>query len=347
MATSRLEFALDTGAFVVPEEGRIAVFGPPGDMDLSVLPRDRCHIIQTFKPDHDLWALRGYDCATAAEGDYALALVCLARARAETEHRIAQASDAVSSDALASDAVASDAMPVGQIVIDGQKTDGIDTVLRALRPRTETGAPVSKAHGKLFVIAPGGVSDWHGSARDIDGFTTFPGVFSADGIDPGSAALAAVLPAKLGRRVADMGAGWGYLSAQVLLREGVEALHLIEADHTALACARRNIIDPRAQFHWADATAPLPDLLVDTVVMNPPFHVGRKADPSLGRAFIVAAARLLTGSGHLWMVANRHLPYETTLAECFTTVTEVAGDPRFKLLHATRPLRKARGSGQR
>ena len=63
-----------------------------------------------------------------------------------------------------------------------------------------------------------------------------------------SEALANALPAKLGRDVADLGAGWGYLSSRILQIEGIETVHLVEAEHDALACARRNINDARAQF---------------------------------------------------------------------------------------------------
>ena len=80
-------------------------------------------------------------------------------------------------------------------------------------------------------------------------------------------------------------------------------------------------------------------MLLDAVVMNPPFHVGRKADPALGRAFIAAARRVLKPSGALWLVANRHLPYETALEAHFRNSDEIAGDGRFKILHATRPHR--------
>ena len=57
--------------------------------------------------------------------------------------------------------------------------------------------------------------------------------------------------------------------------------------------------------------------VMDAVVMNPPFHEGRKADPELGQAFIEAAAGMLGAKGKLYMVANRHLPYEETLERLF------------------------------
>jgi 16S rRNA (guanine1207-N2)-methyltransferase len=130
--------------------------------------------------------------------------------------------------------------------------------------------------------------------------------------------------------------------AQLLADEKIESFDVVEADHTALACARQNLVDPRVKFHWADALTWRPTWRVDTVVMNPPFHSGRVADPALGRGFIETAARVLAPSGALWMVANRHLPYETALAARFAQVQEVAGDNRFKVFHATRPIRPTR-----
>ena len=167
-------------------------------------------------------------------------------------------------------------------------------------------------------------------------------MFSADSIDPGSRLLADTLPAKLGAHIADLGGGWGYLAARALERDTVTRLDLVEADHAALTCARLNVQDTRLHLHWDDATRWRADTLVDTVITNPPFHTDRTADPALGRSFIAAAAALLKPSGALWLVANRHLPYETSLAEHFSRIDEVTGDNRFKILHASRPSRKAR-----
>jgi 16S rRNA (guanine1207-N2)-methyltransferase len=110
----------------------------------------------------------------------------------------------------------------------------------------------------------------------------------------------------------------------------------------ALDCARRNIADQRAEFHWADATTWAPAQTPDSVVMNPPFHIGRRGEPALGQAFIAAAAAVLGPSGHLWMVANRHLPYESALNDLFVKVEETSGTSKFKVLHAHRPVRRRR-----
>ncbi len=163
-------------------------------------------------------------------------------------------------------------------------------------------------------------------------------MFSAEKVDHGSGLLAAALPERLPASITDLGAGWGWLAAKILARPGVEVLHLVEADCAALDCARRNVTDPRARFHWEDATRFRPEAPVDAVVMNPPFHVGRAADPALGAAFIAAAASMLAPAGRLWMVANRHLPYEAVLARHFREVAEIGGDSGFKLLMAARPV---------
>ena len=131
-------------------------------------------------------------------------------------------------------------------------------------------------------------------------------------------------------------------SAHILTRKSVETVHLVEAGHSALECARHNVTDPRAKFHWADATTWDPAHRMDSIVMNPPFHQGRAAEPQIGQAFVAAAARLLQPNGALWMVANRHLPYEAELKKSFGYVEEIGGDARFKLFHATRPMRRRR-----
>ena len=138
-------------------------------------------------------------------------------------------------------------MTVGPVVVDGQKTDGVDSILKAMRKRVPVSVPLSKAHGKLFSCAkshPETFQDWlTGPELTSGGFWTARGVFSADGVDPASALLAETLPDHLGFQVADLGAGWGYLAAHVLTRPEVETLHLVEADHMGLAVDLRQIID--------------------------------------------------------------------------------------------------------
>jgi 16S rRNA (guanine1207-N2)-methyltransferase len=324
MRSARLTLALDTGALTLPAKGAIAVYRPRIGDDLSALPQDRVVVVTGFKPDHDHFA-RVYSVTPAPP--YALAIVCLPRAREAARALIAQA--------------VAEVAPGGLVVVDGQKTDGIDTALKDLRGRVDLSESLSKAHGKLasFKVGPD-FADWAAVPRVVEGgFQTLPGVFSADGPDRGSVLLAQALPAKFGGKVADLGAGWGYLARAILGHPGVKRLDLVEAEADALASARVNITDDRARFHWADATAFRPDSLLDAVVMNPPFHHGRDADPGLGAAFIQAARRMLAPNGSLWLVANRHLPYDAALTDAFLEHREVAGDGAFRVIHALKPRR--------
>lgn len=301
---------------------------PQGGDDLSALPRARVVVRTGFWPDRAAFAAQGF--AVEGAGPFAAALVCCPRSREHARALVAEA--------------AAEVVPGGPVAVDGQKTDGIDPLLKELRGRVALSEALSKAHGRIAVFPAGrGVEDWAARDRAVEGgFVTRPGVFSADGPDRGSALLAAALPVKLGPKVVDMGAGWGFLSRAVLAREGVKRLDLVEAEAEALACARVNIRDERARFHWGDATTFRPESLVETVVMNPPFHASRAADPGLGAAFIAAARRMLAPDGELWLVANRHLPYDLVLKDHFLEVADVGGDAAFRLIRAAKPRRPTR-----
>ncbi len=177
----------------------------------------------------------------------------------------------------------------------------------------------------------------------LDGrYVSRPGLFAWDRVDRASALLAGHLPADLSGRVADLGAGYGYLSCEALRRcPGITALDLYEADARALQPARLNLERAQAdtgrvvavQVHWHDVTAGVP-AGHDAVICNPPFHVGRADRPDLGQAFIESAAGALRPGGALWMVANRHLPYESTLARYFPSVRAVVEVDGFKVITA-------------
>lgn len=330
MLTTRLSFARDQGLLALPGSGRLCVFGARAEDDLSELGSD-LQVVQGMRPDADALTARGHDVVLAPVGAFTAALVVLPRSKVLARDLVARAA------ALAGE---------GALWIDGQKTDGADSIIRDLRKRGLVVDPViAKAHGKLFRVAgaAGALEDWRAGPTTLDnGMVTAPGVFSADGVDRGSALLAGLLPKKMASVVVDLGAGWGYLADAVARRDGVTALHLVEADHAALDCARRNVTDPRAVFHWADATTFALQGGADHLVMNPPFHSGRAPDVSLGRAFIAAAARMLKPGGQLWMVANRHLPYEADLAAQFGKIADLSDDRAFKVIHGERLRRSPR-----
>lgn len=179
--------------------------------------------------------------------------------------------------------------------------------------------------------------------RGIEGgrFRSRPGLFAWDRVDIASRLLADHLPPTLAGRAADLGAGWGFLSAELLARcPAITALDAYEADDRALPLLRENLAAATARVPvevlWHDVAAGLPRRY-DVIVTNPPFHAQSRAErPDIGRAFIAAAAAALVPGGRLWLVANRHLPYEAELASGFDAVRIVAQQSGFKIVEAVR-----------
>ncbi|GAA5077894.1 class I SAM-dependent methyltransferase [Roseibacterium beibuensis] len=333
MTDPRWTLAIEAGDVILPD-GPVLVMRARGDADYTALGDVVC--VQGFAPDHDRLAARGLQVAVdlPEDGQFAAALVQIVKARAATLGAIAEALIALP--------------PGGVLMVDGQKDEGIEATLKQLRTVFEIDGVLSKSHGKLVWLTrpetlPDAVMDWIAEPTGTEqGYLTVPGGFSADGPDRGSEILVALVPPLKGR-VADLGAGWGYLSGEVLAEQaGIERLDLIEADHAMLEAAEVNVDDDRARFFWADATRFQPDEPYDAILCNPPFHVGRKADPGLGRAFIAAAARMLKPSGRFFMVANRHLPYEDTLKASFGTGRMLGELEGYKIYEAAKPRRAGR-----
>ena len=329
MTPDRWTLALENGELAWPEAGRVLVLRAQAEADFSSLDAARLVAVQGFAPAHDRLVARGLTVEMAPEGDFAAALVQVVKSKAESLSLVAEALAHV--------------VPGGVIAVDGQKDEGIESVLKAVKAVLPVDGVLSKAHGKLFWLTrpealPEAVMGWVAEPSENEaGFVTAPGMFSPEGPDQGSELLVALVP-QLAGRVADLGAGWGYM-ASVLLEEqaGIETLDLVEAEWSALEAAKVNVDDPRARFFWADVAAFEPEAPYDAIIANPPFHAGRAADPVLGKAFIAAAARMLKRSGQFFMVANQHLPYEDTLKAHFGTgrlLAEIAG---YKLYQAGKP----------
>jgi len=210
----------------------------------------------------------------------------------------------------------------------------------------EIGETAKAHHRRCVVIKPDvmtGIDEAiaNGAPRLVEGLEAWsqPGVFAWDRIDGGSALLAQTLPPLKGAG-ADLGCGYGALATVVLRSPAVTALKLVDTDRRAVEAAKRNVEDPRASFEWADVrTIEVVEEKgggLDFIVMNPPFHDGGAEDRRLGQAFIKKAAEMLKKGGVLWLVANRHLPYETELKEAFKRVNPVGDGGGYKLFEAVK-----------
>ncbi len=294
----------------------------------------RCLAVAPWRPDHDALQVGGIEIVPALAPDagaFDLVLVRLGRQRQRSLARIAEAVRHMADGGVA--------------IVAGENDIGAAAYAKHLAGA----ARLSRHHGRAFVFdrdhAPTAETQtgWEAAAamrpHPVHGHVTAPGIFAWDRIDPGSALLARSLPGGLSGRIADLGAGWGYLALQVLAGggEAIRRIDLYEADWLALEAARANLRDRPAAFHWHDATRPLPVQGYDVVVTNPPFHASRRAEPAIGQAFIRSAATALRPDGALWLVANLHLPYEATLDACFAHRVVVAQADGYKVIAARGP----------
>lgn len=236
--------------------------------------------------------------------------------------------------------------PGGWIVVAGDKKLGVDSFRKWVGNIAEISDRLSKNHAVAFWLQrPADLdADFIAALKPLavdidDAFRTEAGMFSHGAIDKGSALLVPHMEKIVFGRVADLGAGWGYLSALSLkFSDRITSIDLFEADYEALEAARYNLERLGASvpmtFNWFDVTSEKLTGIYDTVVMNPPFHEGRATDVSLGQAFIAAAASRLKTGGRLLMVANRQLPYEVTLKAKFKSVTLLEETGGFKIFDA-------------
>lgn len=305
-----------------------ARYGPA----LSAADRTRLICEQSFRPEHDRLTQAGF--TMRMPQDHALyPLVLVLPPRQREEYR-----------ALLARAVQSTA-PGGTVVACVSNLEGAKTVENDLKALCGNIASLSKNKCRAFwatVDAPDAdlMAQW--AALDaprpiLDGrFISRPGLFAWDRIDAGSACLAGHLPALNGQG-ADLGGGWGYLSAAVLQHNPEARIDLYEAEDRAVELARRNLaaFGDRATCHWRDVGKGI-DGPYDFAVSNPPFHTGRADRPELGQAFIRAAAAALKPGGSLFMVANRHLPYEETLKAAFKSVSLLHEDRDYKIYRGIR-----------
>lgn len=284
--------------------------------------------VQGFRPDYLALQKQARTVVAEPEGEgYDLALVLGSKHRGQNEMWIAEALARVK--------------PGGLVVVAATKKDGADSLRKRVGELLGIDDHVAKHHGTAFWLRVDGRTLPPVEPVLVDGrFRTMPGMFSHGHADDGSIFLAQNLPTDLKGDVADFCAGWGYLSAALEGRERVRGIDLYEADHAALEAARKALAGTQkpVEFFWTDLAGEKVAKRYDAIVMNPPFHAGgQKAEPEIGATMIRAAAVALKGSGRLFVVANRALPYERALSGVFAATGEVARDESFKILWGAGP----------
>jgi 16S rRNA (guanine1207-N2)-methyltransferase len=342
-ALEALMLPFSDGTLAWPREGALFLRARDGwPLHAQALPGLVCE--QSFKPEADALQRSGFEVRAPDDATYDLVLLLPPRQREEARALFARALARLRPGGIV---IAS--MPNDEGAKSGQ--DDLARIAGPVSSRSKHKCRVFWAQPRQAGEGEAGEGDAQLAAqwRDLDApraivggrFVSRPGVFAWDRVDAASALLAEHLPADLRGRAADLGAGYGYLAVELLQRcPGIASLDLYEAESRALDLARTNLA-PFAEripldFRWHDVTTGLPQRY-DVIVSNPPFHAqGRAERPDIGRAFIAAAAQALVPGGRLWLVANRHLPYEAALGTGFGAVRIVAQRDGFKVVEAVK-----------
>ncbi|MBL9116841.1 MAG: class I SAM-dependent methyltransferase [Verrucomicrobiaceae bacterium] len=336
-ALETLVYALEQQPQLLEGAERIAFLrAQPHEAFSHLRPKLICD--QSYKPRADRLQAAGFKMGEVPESSQDVVLLMPDRQKDQTLASLARGLDLLADG--------------GTLVVSLHNDWGAKRFQKALAGVTGAVEMLSKHHCRVFWAQKSAkcdspeLAEWrqHGVLRRVlDGkYWSLPGLFSWDRIDEGSALLVKHLPDGLHGSVADLGAGWGYLSEQLLLKcPEVTSLDCYEADRDALEPLRRNLgnlpVKLRPRVLWHDVAGGIDRQKYDVIVTNPPFHEGRAADPHLGGKFIAAAATGLRSHGHLWLVANRQLPYEHLLDEAFNHVRKVTEEGLYKVLHAHGP----------
>ena len=276
---------------------------------------------QGFRPLFNVLKTAGYDVypEVDARPPFAGALVLTSRFKEINKQMVARAVQAV--------------VPDAPILIAGEKTSGIASLGKWVGLQTPSLDRTSKFHAQVLRFS---AHDAPGFQEVLNAVDSNTGVFGSGKIDAGSALLASTFDEKIKGDVADFCAGTGYLTTQLLEKSLPEKIDLYEAEFRALELARQvlSATGTPMDFHWLDLGREPVVGRYDWIVMNPPFHAGREAAPSIGQSMIRAARKALRPGGRLRLVANRQLPYENTLKEVFGGFREIVAADGFKVLQA-------------
>ncbi|MFN8584403.1 MAG: methyltransferase [Dehalococcoidia bacterium] len=181
---------------------------------------------------------------------------------------------------------------------------------------------------------------FHRLEADVRGMTievrSRPGVFAWDRLDEGTRALAEAMEVAPGDRVLDLGCGNGVIGV-IAGRLGAGAVTMVDADVVAVESARRTVVAngiEHCEVLLGDGASELPPASFEVVAVNPPFHLDRQTDTRTAERFIEEAHRVLRPGGHLFLVANRFLPYDRAVAAAFGNCATAYEDRSYRVLRA-------------
>ena len=235
----------------------------------------------------------------------------------------------------------------GKMIINGDNRIGIKSFLQNISSQWPPEITLIKKKGRIALYQKkkqlfGRWKKYQGFDKNSDGYYTRCDMFSPKEIDKGSRKLVSVFCTKLFGEVADLGAGWGYLSKEALrLNKKITRITLFESNYSAYLASKKNIDDKRATFRWASLeNIRNLRLRFDHVICNPPFHSGRRKDVELLKSFIFYSSRLIDLRGSVWMVFVSGVYLENELKDNFDNIKILYKDKHYFVCQLLKPIIK-------
>jgi 16S rRNA (guanine1207-N2)-methyltransferase len=193
----------------------------------------------------------------------------------------------------------------------------------------------SSQTGRDFTPRPLSV-DLAGATREV---LTAPGIFSPKGLDKGTAVLLKEVPAARGRRLLDVGCGWGPLSLSMALENPAAEVLGVDVNERSLALTSMNA----EKLGLGNVTACRPEdvdpeLRFDTIWSNPPIRVGKEV---LHGILLTWLPRLSPG-GVAYLVVQKNLGSDSLAAWLGTALGEEFSVARLTTSKGFRILRVLR-----
>lgn len=235
-------------------------------------------------------------------------------------------------------------VPGGTVYVAGTKTEGISRYAETLSSLADDHERLTVADGchvhrarrpaefehRTFVTE----NEFRETVGDYTcRFVTYPGLFSADRLDDGSAALLRAVSVDDGQRVLDCCCGYGAIGAFVGARTDCE-LWATDDDVVATAYAERNLerngVTPEA-VTTGDCTDAVASRTFDVVLTNPPTHVG----DGVTKKLFSGIRDVLASDGECYLVVNEIMNYDVRLADEFAFETAVvASEGNYDVIRA-------------
>ncbi len=166
------------------------------------------------------------------------------------------------------------------------------------------------------------------------------GVFAEQKLDIGSRFFIEhfkLLPSA--KSVADVGCGNGLLSLAYYQLHPDAAFTLIDESFAAVQSAQLSFAlnYPAGNYTvmHGDGLAGV-DQVFDLILINPPFHQQNTVTTDIAFSMFEQARSCMDHASELWIVANRHLNYQTDLKRWFRSVYVAASNDKFVIIRAKR-----------